>query len=160
LDDDRVWRALHILVIVQLPHRPSRSAIIVALVLFVALWRGAVASDFVVIVNKSNASVIDKTTVAKIYTGNMKSWSDGTRVVPLDLPEENAARISFSIDVVGKAVGHLRAYWAQLVFSGNAMPPKVVHSDDEVKKQVSSNIGGIGYIKPSSVDDSVKVAIR
>ena len=37
---------------------------------------------------------------------------------------------------------------------------KVVSSDEDVKKVVSANKGAIGYVKASSVDESVKVAIR
>ena len=53
-----------------------------ALFLTAALVLGgaARAGDFVVIVNKANSAAIDKTTVAKIYSGELKSWSDGTPV--------------------------------------------------------------------------------
>jgi len=120
----------------------------------------AFAGDFVVIVNKSNAATADKATVAKIYSGTMKQWSDGTTVAAVDLPEDSPVRASFSTDVVGKSVLSLKGVWALLVFSGKASPPKQVASDDDVKKFVSTNKGGVGYVKSSSVDDSVKVAFK
>ncbi len=118
------------------------------------------AGDFVVIVNKANSAAVDKATVAKIYTGDMKSWSDGTPVAAYDLPEDSPQRASFSTGVVGKPVSSLKAMWAQLIFSGKSLPPKTAPSDDEVKKLVAANKGGVGYIKPASADDSVKVAIQ
>lgn len=120
----------------------------------------ALAGDFAVIVNKGNGAAVDKAAVARIYTGEMKAWSDGTPVVAVDLPDDNGTRASFCTEVVGKTVANLRAMWAQIIFSGKAMPPKQAASDEDVKKLVSSTKGAVGYIKASSVDDSVKVAFK
>ncbi len=124
------------------------------------LATAARAGDFAIIVNKENTSPVDKETVAKIYTGELKSWKDGAPVVAIDLPESNPVRASFSTEVLGKAVGNVKALWAQMIFSGKALPPKQVASDEDVKKLVSANKGAIGYVKQSSVDDSVKVALK
>jgi ABC-type phosphate transport system substrate-binding protein len=126
----------------------------------VALAPSAHAEDFAVIVNKANAATVDKAVVAKIYTGEMKSWSDGTPVVAVDLPEDSPVRATFSTTIIGKTVDAAKALWAQLVFSGTALPPKHASSDDDVKKLVSANKGAIGYVKASSVDDSVKLALK
>jgi ABC-type phosphate transport system substrate-binding protein len=133
-----------------------------ALFLTAAVFLGGAsqAGDFVVIVNKANSVAVDKATVAKIYTGELKSWGDGTPVIAYDLPEDNPARASFSTEVVGKPIPSLKALWAQMIFSGKALPPKAAPSDEEMKKLVAANKGAVGYIKPGSVDDSVKVAVR
>ena len=120
----------------------------------------ATAGDFAVIVNKANASTVDSAAVVKIYTGERKIWDDGTPVMALDLPESSAVRADFCSEVLKKTVGALKSLWAQMVFSGKGLPPKVVSSDDDVKKVVSANKGAIGYVKASSVDESVRVAIR
>jgi len=130
---------------------------VIALALFATAAR---AGDFVVIVNKDNSSHVDKETVAKIYTGDLKSWTDGAPVMPIDLPESNPVRASFSTEVLGKTIASLRALWAQMIFSGKALPPRQVVTDDDVKKLVATNKGAIGYIKPSSVDDSVMAVIK
>lgn len=136
--------------------------LILNLAVIVATWSAfpVHAGDFAVIVNKANASSVDKAAVAKMYTGDKKSWDDGTPIAALDLPEDNAARTAFSTDVLGKTVANVKSFWAQLVFSGKALPPKMLASDDDVKKFVSANKGAIGYIRTSAVDDSVKVAIK
>jgi ABC-type phosphate transport system substrate-binding protein len=131
-----------------------------AALLICAVYSAAHAGDYAVIVNKDNSAAVDKSLVAKIYTGDQKAWKDGSTIAPVDLPEDNAVRASFSNDVLGKTVGNVKAIWAQLVFSGRALPPKQVASDDEVKKLVAGNKNSIGYIKASSVDDSVKAVIK
>ncbi len=124
------------------------------------LVRTAHAEDFAVIVNKANASVVDKASVAKIYSGEMKSWSDGTPVVAIDLPDSSPVRASFSSGVLGKTVDNVKSMWANLVFSGKALPPKQAASDEDVKKLVSASKGAIGYVKAASVDDSVKAVLK
>jgi ABC-type phosphate transport system substrate-binding protein len=142
------------------PHTRSGISPLLAVIAFALLATAARAGDFAVIVNKDNASPIDKEMVAKIYSGDLKSWMDGAPVMPIDLPDSNPARASFSTELLGKTVANLKALWAQMIFSGKALPPKQVATDDDVKKLVATNKGAIGYIKPSSVDDSVKAVLR
>jgi ABC-type phosphate transport system substrate-binding protein len=139
---------------------PSAIPALLAVVAFVLLAMPVRAGEFAVIVNKDNASPIDKEMVAKIYSGDLKSWKDGAPVMPIDLPESNPARASFSTEMLGKTVANVKALWAQMIFSGKALPPKQVAADDDVKKLVAANKGAIGYIKPSSVDESVRAALK
>ena len=118
-------------------------------------WAGVV-----VIVNKANDNAIDKALVAKIYTGESKVWANGGAINAYDLPEDNPERASFANDVVGKSPGSLKSLWTQNVFTGKAVPPKGAASDDDVKKAVSANKNAIGYVKASSVDDTVKVVVK
>jgi len=120
----------------------------------------AFAGDVVVIVNKANDNSIDKNLVMKVYAGESKSWANGGAIAALDLPEDNPARAAFASEVMGKTVANMKALWAQNVFAGKAVPPKVVPSDDEVKKTVAANKGAIGYIKAGAADDSVKVVVK
>ena len=131
-------------------------SMLVGFALSASVWAG----DVVVIVNKDNNHAINKTLIAKIYTGKDKEWSNGDKIMLLDLPENNPARVSFSNDIVGKSVESLKFTWAQMMFSGVAVPPKVVQSDEEMKKYVTDNKNAIGYIKASSLDGSVKAVIQ
>ena len=120
----------------------------------------ALAGDVVVIVNKANDNAVDKNLVLKIYSGESKAWANGGAIAAFDLPEDNPSRAAFASEVMGKNLGNLKSLWAQNVFAGKAVPPKVVPSDDEVKKTVAANKGAIGYIKASAADDSVKVVVK
>jgi len=128
--------------------------------LWVAIAVSASAADMVVIVNNGNTNSVDQAMIKKIYTGKMKSWPDGGSVKALDLPDASPIREAFSSSVLGKSVSNMKALWAQMIFSGKATPPKVVSSDDEVKKIVSANKNAIGYIAASSLDGSVKAALK
>ncbi len=134
--------------------------LVASLLLSQALVAVSYAGDFVVIVNKGNSAPVDKALVHKICGGEEKGGGEGTSGAPADLPDESPVRASFSNEVLGKSVSNMKALWAQNVFSGKAVPPKQLGSDDDVKKFVSANKGGIGYIKPSSLDDSVKAVIK
>ena len=135
------------------------------LAVMLAMWvvaapGAALAGDFIVVVNKASTVKVDKAMVTKIYQGDLRSWPDGTPVAAFDQAENSPIRASFCTDVIGKSVANLRALWAQMVFSGKALPPKQLASDDEVKKAVSGAKGGVGYIKASAIDDSVKMAFE
>ena len=129
-------------------------------ILLVTCAGQAFAGDVVVIVNKANDAAVDKASVAKIYTGESKSWPGGGSIVAYDLPEDNPSRAAFSNDIVGKSPANLKSLWTQNTFTGKAVPPKVAASDDEVKKAVGANKNAIGYIKASAVDDTVKTVVK
>lgn len=125
-------------------------------------WAGLVAaSDVVVIGHKDNAATdVDKTFIAKAFSGDARSWPGGGSVMLIDQAEDSPARASFYGKVVGKSAANVKALWAQLVFSGKAVPPKVIDGDAEVKKAVAANKNAIGYISAGAVDDSVKVLLK
>jgi len=120
----------------------------------------AQAGDVVVIVNKANDNSVDKALVAKIYTGESKVWAGGGAINAIDLTDDNPGRASFANDFVGKSPAALKSLWTQNVFTGKAVPPKAMSTDEDVKKAVAANKGAIGYIKASSADDTVKVVLK
>jgi ABC-type phosphate transport system substrate-binding protein len=114
------------------------------------------AADFVIIVNKDNANPVDKEFAAKAYRGEAKSWPGGGNVATIALPEESAPRVAFDKDVLGKTPAQSRALWAQMTFSGKAVPPKMVDTDADVVKAVSENKNAIGYVSPAAATAAVK----
>lgn len=125
-----------------------------------ALSLSAWAADVVVIVNKANANTVDKAFVVKVYTGEAKNWPDGGPVFALDQGEDNPIRADFNSSVLGKSSGNMKALWAQNIFAGKGLPPKVVDPDADVKKIIRTNKNAIGYIRAASVDDTVKVVFK
>ena len=134
--------------------------LIAAIAIAAATLSTALANDVVVIGNKDNANAVDKAFLAKAFTGETRSWPDGGAIAALDQADDNPTRAAFYTSVVGRSAAQVKAAWAQLVFSGKATPPKVVDGDAEVKKAVAANKLAVGYIKPSSVDDSIKVLLK
>jgi ABC-type phosphate transport system substrate-binding protein len=120
----------------------------------------ACADEVVVIVNKDNTNVVDKHYVARLYTGAIKGWPDGSPAFPVDQMEGSAARAAFYATVVGKSQATVRAIWQQHIFSGNGLPPKIAAPDAAMKALVASNRNAIGYILESQLDASVRVVGR
>jgi len=114
------------------------------------------AEDFVIIVNKDNANPIDRELVTKIYRGETKSWPGGGSVVAYALPEDNSVRTAFDKALLNKSPAQSKALWAQLTFTGKALPPKVADSDAEVVKAIAENKNAIGYVAPQAASDKVK----
>ena len=88
------------------------------------LWSSSVWSDDVVVVmNRDNANTVDLAYVAKIYSGALKSWPDGSPVFALDQPEDSEIRANFSSQVLHRSVANMRAVWSQNIFTGKGLPP-------------------------------------
>jgi ABC-type phosphate transport system substrate-binding protein len=79
------------------------------------------------------------------------------RVAIVDQPAGSTARDEFDLKVLQKNPQQMKAHWAKLVFSGQAMPPKVLADDKAVKKWVGCTPGAVGYVDSAMVDKSVKV---
>lgn len=124
------------------------------------LSMSAWAGDVVVIVNKANPDTVDKDFVVKVYTGETKFWPSGGGVFAIDQAEDSQIRADFYTYVLEKSASNMTALWAQNIFTGNSLPPKVVDNDVEVKRIVSINKRAIGYINASSVDDTVKAVVK
>jgi ABC-type phosphate transport system substrate-binding protein len=134
-----------------------RTSSVIAGVLFSAI---AMAADVVVIANKANENNVDKAFIVKAFTGEAKNWPDGGTLHLLDQADDSPSRTVFNTSVLGKNDSAVKAMWAQKIFSGKALPPKVVSSDEEVKKAVAANKNAIGYISAAAVDGSVKVIMK
>ena len=115
---------------------------------------GSAVAGVVAIVNKANTTA-DKATIGQLYTIAAKSWSDGSAAKLYDVSAD-AEREAFCQAYTGKSAGAIKSTWAQAVFSGRGVPPKVLGSDDEVKSEVAKDKNAVGYVNESSVDGSVR----
>src|SRR5882757_2194540 len=124
--------------------------------------RPAPAADdaVVVIIHKDNLQQVDQNFVVAIYSGRLKGWPDGSPVFPLDQSDGTSVREAFYMNFVGRTAANMQAVWAQNIFSGKGLPPKIAAPDSEMKRIVSTNRNAIGYIRASAVDDSVRVLLR
>jgi len=128
----------------------------------VSLLLGAtsVLAESVVIVNPLNDSKLDKETIAKIYLGKTKYFSNGDKVLAISTKEKSATKQSFNRVVLNKSSSQLNSYWSKIIFTGKGRPPKEYEFDEDVKQQVAGNGNTIGIIDAKSVDNSVKVVLR
>lgn len=113
-------------------------------------------AETAVIVHPSNADSLDKASISRIFLGKSKKFPGGATVMPVNLSDNDTTRTAFDSSILNKDAGQLKAYWAKLVFTGKASPPKKVGSAAEAKTLVASNPNTIAYIPADQVDDTVK----
>jgi ABC-type phosphate transport system substrate-binding protein len=133
---------------------------VVLLGLLAATGRPISAADsFAVIVNAANpVAVLPASEVSRFFLRTSLTWQDGSRVMPIDLPDDAAARRSFSQSVHGRSASAVKAYWQKMIFSGKGVPPIETSSAADVVNMVRSDLGAIGYVPAGTpLGDGVKV---
>ncbi len=116
----------------------------------------ATAGVAVIVHPDTNIQEADADSIKRLYLGKTSKVL-GIKLNPVDQAEGNAIRNEFYEKVVEKDASQLKAYWAQLIFTGGGSPPSSVNNDNAVKQLVSSKTNAIGYIDSSLVDSSIKV---
>ena len=53
----------------------------------------------------------------------------------------------------------VKSYWQQLIFSGRAIPPPELDSDEEVVRYVAKYPGAVGYVSGGSELSGVRTVI-
>jgi hypothetical protein len=66
-------------------------------------------------------------------------------------------RRRFCEEVLSRSVAAVKSYWQQLIFSGRAVPPPELDTDEEVVRYVAKYSGAIGYVSGASELSGVKV---
>ncbi len=117
-------------------------------------------ADMAVIVHPSNQNTLSASDISRIFLGKKRTFPDGSDAIAVDQKEGQAARSVFTTSILKKNDQQLKAYWAQLLFTGKGTPPKEVGTDLDVKSLVAKNPALIGYIRSSDADGSVKVVHR
>lgn len=131
----------------------------IAIALFFTLFITTNAfAGVVIIVNKNNPIVnISTSQLKNIYSGELKLWDNGKKVLPVVLKDTNPTAIKFVGSVLGIDTETWRRYWAQKLFSGTATPPHQEKDESSLVSYVSSEPGAIGYVMKESTNNSVKV---
>ncbi len=131
------------------------------LILFSLLASGCpmqALADIAVIVHPKNDAPLTLDDIKNIFMGRKFEFpKSGIEVKPVDQQEKLPIRNEFYEKLAQKDETRMKAYWANLIFTGTASPPKELTSDAEVRNFVKNNVSGIGYIDDKSVDSSVKV---
>lgn len=112
--------------------------------------------ELVLLVNpESGIKSLSRTEVVNLYMGRFRQLPSGTTALPVDLID---ARAEFYQLLVNKTLAEINSYWARLVFSGRASPPRQAQDVAEVLDIVANNKGAIGYLRRRDINDSVRVA--
>lgn len=130
--------------------------------LMAALLFSSLADAEVVVVAGASSplSALSKQEVSNIYLGKTRALPNGQEAMPLDLPEDQEARVEFLNAITGKTEVQYKAYWARMVFSGAGRPPKLAANASKTKALLANNPNAIGYISKDDLDASVKVLLQ
>lgn len=118
-------------------------------------------ADIVVIVNSDNTiDSLKRGEVIDIYMGRHLNFSNQQPASPLDLPISSVLRLTFYKQLVGKSVAEVNAYWARLLFTGRASPPRPMKDSKTVLSFVKDNKSAIAYLDSKDLNNQVKVVYR
>jgi ABC-type phosphate transport system substrate-binding protein len=127
--------------------------------LLIAALPGRARAQISIVVAPGSSVTADVDAVARMYSGQVTSWSDGSRVQLVDQSATDVGK-SFYDKVLQKGAAQVRKALTALLLSGQIPKPEQGSSDAEVKAAVARLPGSIGYIATSSLDDSVKELVR
>lgn len=85
---------------------------------------------------------------------------NGDRIAPYDHPVNSAIRARFYKSLLNKTVAEMNSYWARLLFSGRAKPPRQLSSSiAEMAEMLKNNRNAIVYMNSVSVKELGNVKI-
>ena len=99
---------------------PSLAAVM--MLLAIALAARAHALDLVVIVHPTRHEMLGRAEIAQIYLRKRRFWSDGARIVPVNLGSGSEGRALFVRKIFGDDARRLAGYWNRQYFQG-VLPP-------------------------------------
>ncbi len=135
----------------------SLATLAFALLCALATPIAADGDDLVLVVHpQSGVETLSRNQVINIYMGRHRQLPSGIAALPVDLAPE---REDFYLLLTDKTLAEINAYWARLIFSGRASPPRQAQSTEELLDLVANNRGAIGYVRRSDLNNQVKAVV-
>lgn len=112
-------------------------------------------AELVLVANpETGISSLSQSQLSRIFFGQTDLLPNGGKAVPLDV--SGASKDLFAREILKKSPEQVEKYWARMIFTGKAKPPREVKAAD-VKATVAQTPGAISYLEKSQVDGSVEV---
>lgn len=132
--------------------------------LLLAFWFGFSApvpgETIRVIVHESvSINEIDANGLLDIYLLNSQNWGDGSKIYVTDFKGSNELKNRF-YELLKMKPAEIQKIWLKKQFSGKAIPPTTVNSEEELIKRVVATKGAIGYVTSTTLPEGVKVIAR
>lgn len=132
----------------------KRLLIISLLTCWLTTQMAMVHAELVVIVNPHvTFNSLTQGELRRIFLGQTGNFPNGEPAEPFDVGEY---RNTFYQSILLKTPESVENYWASMIFTGKAQPPRRVSLND-VKQRVATSPRAISYLERSQVDASVKV---
>ncbi|MFC1569414.1 hypothetical protein ACFL4L_04205 [bacterium] len=108
-------------------------------------------NNYIIIVNKSaQGESLNRGNVESIFLGKKSRWSDGTKIIPVNL-KQGEVHESFIKEVVRKSTNAYMNYWRKMIFTGKGVMPISFEDEKEVVEYINRTEGAIGYISSLSL---------
>lgn len=118
----------------------------------------SVHAEVAVIANQRNSvESLTPKQVQDIFLGRTRTFPDGRYALPID--QSSALRAEFYQKLTDRPIEQINAFWARIMFTGQASPPLQLPDDAAVLKTVRENEGAIGYVEKSHLDKTVRVLL-
>ncbi|ASF48807.1 hypothetical protein CEK71_16605 [Methylovulum psychrotolerans] len=115
-------------------------------------------AELVVITHISNnLNNLTAKQVQDIFMGRTRLFPNGKFALPID--QSSPLRAEFYQKLTARPVEQINAYWARIMFTGQASPPQQLPDDKAVLQTVRENEGAIGYIDKTHVDNTVHILL-
>ena len=128
------------------------------LIIFILFFSCHSSADIFVIGNLENGlTSMTKKEVRDIFMGRTRSFPNGSFALPID---QQGLRSHFYYALTDRPIEQINAYWARIMFSGQASPPIRLPDSQSIINVVIENKGAISYIDQNKVDEnSVKILL-
>ena len=123
---------------------------------FQPMWVSATEQIAVIVSLAHPEEAVSRAELNRIYERRRRFWSNGARIVPINLSAEHPVRMQFSRLVFDKSPEDMQDYWNARYFQG-VSPPYTLASEDAVLAFVASTPGSIGYVSARILNGKVKV---
>ncbi|MBX3616546.1 hypothetical protein [Nitrosomonas sp.] len=134
---------------------------LIAMIVLMLLISVQAQADIVVVVHPSSRlKNLTQQQIIDIYMGRIHAVEDTNRIVPYDQPQDSELRASFYQHLTGRPVAFINAYWARLLFTGRASPPRQVTDNMSIVDIVEKDPNVIGYIDERNLNDRVSVVFK
>jgi ABC-type phosphate transport system substrate-binding protein len=122
------------------------------------LFATTASAEMVVIVNKSNPlTTVSADKLAKYYKKLIQLWDSGSKIDPVDLPDQHPLAVEFADKVLHLTIDVKHSMWTIRTLSGQGTPPRQLPTEAEVVAYVGSKPGAIAYVDRAHADQSVKI---
>ncbi|MGO1773748.1 MAG: hypothetical protein ACTHZS_13915 [Halomonas sp.] len=86
-----------------------------------------------------------------------RTWPDGQAVSVFVMNNSNPVHARFAKAQLAVYPHQLQLAWDRMVFSGTGQAPNRVRDQAEMREQVATTPGAIGYLEREYLDDSIQI---
>jgi hypothetical protein len=135
--------------------------IVCAACILLGWQRVAHADPLVLVVNPaSGVQSMTKDQAVNLFMGRYRKLPSGITAIPVDISGESAERRRFYQVLLQKDLADINAYWARLIFSGQASPPLQAPDARTALDLVATNRSAVAYVERRMIDNRVKVVLE